>query len=231
MKLSQLVGKKVFSLYDAKFIGTIFSVTFSTSYEKIKGIYFFDEEDNEFYIDAKNIYNIGEIVVIKNSSKFTSLFPTNLPISIIGKNAITTDGEIMTIVDCMFDEKYNISSFITEKEKTMNPKTIKLVSSCVVCSEISIKKFKPKTSNKVTIPLEKLKVNILKMDDDNILKESWKPQKITISSDSLVGKRLIKDVIGKNNELILKKEQVLTTKAIELAKQHEKLNELFYSVY
>ena len=57
------------------------------------------------------------------------------------------------------------------------------------------------------------------------------PTKITVNSDVLIGKRLSKDIIGKNNELILKQNQILTSKLVLLAKQHDKLNELFYSVY
>lgn len=57
------------------------------------------------------------------------------------------------------------------------------------------------------------------------------PSKITVNSDILIGKKLSRDIVGKNNELILKQNQILTAKQVILAKQHDKLNELFFSVY
>ena len=71
----------------------------------------------------------------------------------------------------------------------------------------------------------------MKVQEPTIDTKKLMPTKITVNSDVLIGKRLSKDIIGKNNELILKQNQVLTSKLVLLAKQHDKLNELFYSVY
>ena len=95
---------------------------------------------------------------------------------------------------------------------------------------VNIASFRPKVSHKNNT-LENLTVKIMEIPKIEQPKQKLMPTKITVNSDILIGKRLQKDIIGKNNELIIKQNQVLTTKHILIAKQHDKLNELFYSVY
>ena len=91
--------------------------------------------------------------------------------------------------------------------------------------------FKPKKTKQNEEMLNNLTVSIMKMDDVKSSPITLMPPKITVNSDILLGKRLAKDILGKNNELILKQNQIITPKQVIIAKQHEKLNELFYSVY
>ena len=56
MKLSNLIGKQVFCVYDANILGTIHDVAFDDKYTKILGIYFFDQEENEYFLKSKNIF-------------------------------------------------------------------------------------------------------------------------------------------------------------------------------
>ena len=223
MKLSELIGKQVFVVYNANFLGTVHDVAFDEKYTKILGLYFFDQEENEYYLKKQNIFSINDYVCIRNTSKIANDFLLDKP----GKNVVGIDGkDYGTLCDMDFDEKYNIVHFITNKEE-IEPKLVLSISNCILIGNAKLSSFKPKSQNQVEI-LKNLNVNIMKMQEpEKILM----PTKITVNSDILIGKRLSKDIIGKNNELILKQNQVITSKQILIAKQHDKLNELYYSVY
>lgn len=227
MKLSNIIGKQVFDIYNSKIWGTINEAVFDERFKKILGFYFFDEEENEYYIKTQNIYSVLDFVTIKNSTKISNDYMLNKPLSPLGKKIIGTDGKDYGVLNNLeLDDKYNILEFVSNKECIKIDKIIS-VSSCIVVGEINLCKFKPK--NKKTF-LNDLTISVMKMDEPET-NFKLMPSKITVNSDILIGKKLSKDIIGKNNELILKQNQTITPKQVILAKQHEKLNELFYSVY
>ena len=53
MKLSEIIGKQVFDIYNANIIGTIHDASFDEKYKKVLGFYFFDQDENEFYFILK----------------------------------------------------------------------------------------------------------------------------------------------------------------------------------
>ena len=230
MKLSNIIGKQVFAVYDANILGTINDVAFNNTYTKILGFYFFDQEENEYYLKTQNIYAISDFVVIKNSGKISNEFLLNKPLSPLSKQMVSTTGENYgNLLDMEIDEKYNITSLISGTNKVVDPcKVLTIANSIVVGNNIKICSFRAKqTKNKQILP--NLNVSIMKIEPPT--NQKLMPTKITVNSDIFIGKKLSKIIIGKNNELILKQNQVLTAKQVILAKQHDKLNELFYSVY
>ena len=230
MKLSSIIGKQVFVVYDAMLLGTIHDVAFNNNYTKILGFYFFDQEENEYYLKTKNIYSINDFVVIKNTNNISNEFLLNKPLSPLGKQMVSTKGENYGILlDMQIDDKFNIENFESNTNKTVCPTEIVTISNNIVLGKnIKLSSFKPKKlKNNGVLP--NLSVSILKIEPE--ASQKLMPSKITVNSDILIGKKLSKNIIGKNNELILKQNQVLTAKQVILAKQHDKLNELFYSVY
>ena len=232
MKLSNLIGKQVFCVYDASLLGTVNDVVFDEKYKKILGIYFFDQDENEFYIKRQNIYSILDFVTIKNTSKISLDIVLDKPLSPLGKLIVGTNGENFgNISDVEFDENFDVCMFETNMQKQVLPSSIILISKNFVMGDnVHIASFRPKVMHKNNT-LENLTVKIMELPKIEQQKQKLMPTKITVNSDILIGKRLQKDIIGKNNELIIKQNQVLTTKHILIAKQHDKLNELFYSVY
>lgn len=232
MKLSNLIGKQVFCVYDASLLGTVNDVVFDEKYKKILGIYFFDQDENEFYIKRQNIYSILDFVTIKNTSKISLDIVLDKPLSPLGKLIVGTNGENYgNISDIEFDENFDVCMFETNMNKQVLPSSIIFISKNFVVGEnVNIASFRPKVFHKNNT-LENLTVKIMEIPKIEQPKQKLMPTKITVNSDILIGKRLQKDIIGKNNELIIKQNQVLTTKHILIAKQHDKLNELFYSVY
>lgn len=231
MKLSDIIGKQVFDIYDAKFLGTIHDANFDEKYNKVMGFYFFDQEENEFYIKRQNIYSLSDLVTIKNSTKISSNFVLDKPLSPLGKIMVGVDGkDYGNLNDIELDENYNIVKFISTKDQLLPSEIMFISSSIVVGENVKMQSFRPKQPKNQEI-LNNLTVSVMKMEDDIDNKLKLMPSKITVNSDVLLGKKLSKDIIGKNNELILKQNQLITPKQVVIAKQHDKLNELFYSVY
>ncbi len=232
MKLSEIIGKQVFDIYNANIIGTIHDACFDEKYKKVLGFYFFDQDENEFYLKNSNIYSYSDYITVRNSSKVSSDFSLVNPLSPIGKNVVAVSGkDYGTLSDVEFDGKYNITNFITNI-KSFSPTEILQISSNMVINDEKVKlnSFKPKTV-KSAINLDNLTVTMMRLPDEDTQVQKLMPKKLTVNSDILIGKKLTKDIIGKNNELILKQNQTITAKQLIVAKQHDKLNELFYSVY
>ena len=232
MKLSNLIGKQVFCVYDANIVGTIHDVVFDEKYKKILGIYFFDQDENEFYIKKQNIFAISDFVTIKNTNSISTNIVLDKPLSPLGKLIVGTNGENFgNITDIEIDDNFSVTNFETNQNKQVLPTQVIFAMKNFVCGENAhIASFRPKT-HKIQNSLQNLTVKIMEIPKIEEQKQRLMPTKITVNSDILLGKRLSKDIIGKNNEMILKQNQVLSAKHILIAKQHDKLNELFYSVY
>lgn len=230
MKLSNIIGKQVFVVYDATFLGTVNDVAFDNKYTKILGLYFFDQEENEYFVKTQNIFAMDDFVIIKNTNKISNEFLLNKPLSPLGKNIVNHNGkDYGQLSDLEIDEKFNITNFISNNNNSFTPKEIIIISKNIVIGDLKLCNFKPRNNNKQFLSLENLTINVMKLPENNLQK--LMPSKITVNSDVLIGKKLSKDIYGKNNELILKQNQIITPKQVVSAKQHDKLNELFYSVY
>ncbi len=232
MKLSEIIGKQVFVIYDAKFLGTVHDVAFDDKYKKVLGFYFFDQDENEYYLKTQNIFGLNDYITIKNASKITNNFLLDKPLSPLGKQVVGINGQDYDFLsDIEIDDNYMVKFFITNKQKFSMDKIMHISHSIIVAENAKMQNFKPKKSKQNEELLNNLTVSIMKMEDVKSPQVSLMPPKITVNSDILLGKRLTKDIVGKNNELILKQNQTITPKQVMIAKQHEKLNELFYSVY
>ena len=233
MNLSEIIGKQIFDIYDANFLGTIHEANFDKFHTKVLGFYFFNQDENEFYLKKQNIYSIGDFVTIKNSSKISETFEIFNPLLPFGKRVVSLEGnDLGNLCDIELNEKFEITNFCTQKQK-INPKDVMQITNNIVVGNKKINMFASKNKNSKVANLNNINVTLLKISDTDEQKSTTKlmPSKITVNSDVLLGKKLSKDIIGKNNELILKQNQVLTPKLVLVAKQHDKLNELFYSVY
>ncbi len=232
MKLSEIIGKQVFVIYDAKFLGTVHDVAFDDKYKKVLGFYFFDQDENEYYLKTQNIFGLNDYITIKNTSKITNNFLLDKPLSPLGKQVVGINGANYDFLsDIEIDENYNVKFFVTNKQKFSIDQIMHISHSILVGENVKMQNFKPKKSKQDEKILNNLTVSIMKMEELSASPITLMPPKITVNSDILLGKHLTKDIVGKNNELILKQNQIITPKQIMIAKQHEKLNELFYSVY
>ena len=72
MKFSELIGKKVISLYDKSIVGVVISANFNSAKSKVTSLIVEDSSDNgmfdELCLDVKSIYSSNfDAIVIKNN--------------------------------------------------------------------------------------------------------------------------------------------------------------------
>ena len=255
MKLSSIISKKVLNIYSAKIVGTICDALFEKG--RVAYLKGFDENEEEFVIDTKRLYKVSEnVVLIKNSLATTNHtnFAENFFVSILGKEAFSTEGYDAGIVDEIeIDEHFFIKSLHTSKCE-IKSEEILLVDGVVVFTKKNEKrtKFKPKMPQKAK---NEQKVNILDINIDNVKKvetlntapkieisqmeinnnpnkyvmgTNQIPQKIVgLGSGSfLQGRKATKTIFGFNNEVLIKEGALVTTKVINTCTSHGKLMEL-----
>ena len=220
MKLTDFFGKKIYSLYEGEVVGTIYGATFNKNYSKIKAFKLFDEDENEFELMLKDVYAMSENVIIANRSKFTpSLF---LETPLMQKLVLDKDAKTLgKIIDIEITPNGEILSFLT-KQQRLAPKNLYIRNDFIYHStdKISINKLRPKNKSLINTDI---KVKILYQNNENIA-----PTKLIFNPINLIGKRVKQDLLGINNEIIIKANQPITEKTISDATLHNRLNQLFY---
>ena len=227
MKLSNMYGKKIFALYEGEIIGTIADSIFNSDYNKIYAFKIFDNEENEFELRLCDIKCFSDCVVITNKNKLNSYVDTCKK-SLFFKDVISEFAEFLgKIVDAEIDETGNVINFFTESNVVLNPKNIYVRKDFIFYSEskISISNYRPKKAR--TNILENIQVKILNFESTaknyNIF-----PSKIKFNTDTILGKIAKQNLIGLNNEVIIKANQIITERTIEDATRHNRLNQLYF---
>ena len=59
-------------------------------------------------------------------------------------------------------------------------------------------------------------------------KENFVPKRVQYNPETIIGKVAKNDLIGINNEIIIKANQVITEKIIKDATKHNRLNQLYF---
>ena len=231
MNITQIIGKQIYSIFEGQNIGTISQVLLDKTNTKLKGIKFFDNEENEYFVCYKDIFAISDNVLIKNNSKCEEVLDSQYQNTTLFKNAISEKGENLgKIIDAEIDENGKISHFLTDTNNKLLPNKILLAGGFVlVCNSAGTKlcDFRPK---KVKIlgeaPKSNIKVKILQMEPRPQNLDT--PKRVTFNPQSLIGKRAKSTLFGQNNEVIVKADQIITDKIIFDAKRHSRLNQLYF---
>lgn len=233
MKLSNLIGKQIYSIYETQEVGTTSQALFNASYTKVLGFYFFDNEEEEHYIKYNNIYAFGDVFAIKNILQIASEFPIDEMPSPLNKKIIDLGGNFLgNLSDLNIDEKGNIVSYISSLGKEISISDICANKDFILCGEnIKLASFRPREKREPkTESLQNIKVSIMRMEEP-MPKIQYMPPKITVLPESFIGKVVKEDLFGQNNELLLKKNQNITQKALELIKKHNRVNQLYHICY
>lgn len=230
MKLSNLIGKQIYSLYETASIGTTCQAVYNKNHTKLLGFYFFDETEEEHYVKFSNIFGISDNLTIKNFNQISEHFPDQDMPSPFGKQIIDETGKSFgNLCDFELDEKGTITHYITTSNNVIPTQNILANNDYILFStNIKLGNFKPKEKKVNAQSLDNIKVKILKIEEPSQQNAYYMPPKITISSQAFIGKTAKEDIFGKNNELLLKKNQSITPKTLEKIKQHNKINQLYY---
>lgn len=232
--LSNLISKQVVSIEDSVCVGYILNVVIDADSFVIDGFLVADDESEKVnFLDYKNIFAINDFVVIKNLDMLS--FGENVePNNPIGKIVLSERGEIIgKVKDVVFDGK-KIVKILTDKCE-INSKNIANFEGEFLFFNLKKKKKKikinfPKINNTPNINVKIQFENTKNINKQQESKNSFQlPFKVKPSIDGLLGKIAANDVFGKNNEIIARKNEIITQKIIKNAKKHAVENILFFN--
>ena len=246
-KLSSIISKPIFSLFEGMWLGTITDVCLNAG--KIKGFFVLhSDEENISFISKKDIYKIGEgAIFVKNVSKLS--FAICEKLNLINKKAITIEGvDLGNINEVFFDEKFYVLSVQTNfgvllpYEKIVNIGEDSVIFSLLE-NKIKISSFKPK-SNLFKKEVPDIKVSIMEETQPKIFtselisigevksetilgnKSVTIPKKIMQNPNFLIGRTASNSIRTESGEVIIKEGQTITEKTISRAKIYNKIFEL-----
>lgn len=236
-KISNIISMPIISIYESQYCGIVYNVLIDYKYKKIKYISILNENDNIPRIIAiDNLYKIGnDCIFIKNQENLSlqinyeeELKKYYNPINLI---AYDFSGKYLGVVnDATFNSKNRIDEFIINNKSYKINEILNVGNSAIIVNnnKIDLKKFKPK--EKVIKPTINLNEKVIALSPIINNKESSfdesKGNKIITDFRFLTGRKLNKDVIAINGEIIAKSGSCITKEIINKASFYGKLVEI-----
>ena len=210
------ISKIVVSKNDGRRIGYVLDIAVNLKNFNFDGYYVVDEESEaEFFLPISAVLAISDqFVVIEDVSKLEFSGMRN---SLLGKTIIDDSGNDYGVVREILFLKNKVQKFVTSKCEIL-PKNIQSVGADFIFVTFSKKR---KSHAKEVFK---------RVEPEIVVSIQSKPEKINLSNEFYVGKAVKQDVFGYNNERIIAKGETITKHAVEKAKKHNKLNELFFAI-
>ena len=219
LKASTILGMQVISLFEGQVEGYVKNLIFSKDYKKLKTLIICNDkfEDKQFTLKTNDIFKINDVIFIKNQTFIVSSTneQDNSPINL---NAFQADGKSLgSLNDVILDDKFNVIKFITNLNEVSNS-IAKINNNLIIFNtdEILLKLylFKPK---------QKLRVINNSSTKTVILNN-------TLNYNFLLGRKVTKDILSFNNEMLIKNGTTVTERTVQIAKQNGKLRELALNI-
>lgn len=232
-KVSNIISMPVLSIYESEYCGIVYNVLIDYKSKKIKYISILNENDNiPRIINIEYLYKIGnECIFIKNKENLSleinheeELKKYYNPINLI---AYDLDGKNLGIVnDAIFNNKNKINEFIINNKIYKIEEILNIGESAILVynKKIDIKKFQPK--QEIEIPLKNEKIVTITNSPNKINQEDNINNKIITDFRFLLGRRLNKDIIALNGEIITRSGTIITKEIINKASYYGKLVEI-----
>lgn len=251
MKFSELIGKKVVSLYDKCVSGVTIGAIFNQNFSKVKYLVVEDNREDamfdELYLDVKNLYSAsGDVIVIKNNFALVSVKQID-DASPIGLEVFTTLGASYgKVTDLILDEKFSVVNFVTS-EKEIKFDCVAGVSAGVMIvqdekqdKKIDLSKFKHKTQHIVSdVAKDKILQAVIlpiynaedeKEDNVERVKKVQLVEQKMANSNHLLGRVATQNIIASNGEVVCRAGAIVTNDVIMRATSYSKLRELSFYV-
>ena len=227
---SRFISLKVLDLQNRQEVGYVLDICFDDSLKKLVGFIVADEEsERENFLPIKDVKVFGQDCLFIDDAFSTQLsydMPSNNP---IGKMVYDDKG-------CLLGKVKEVS--IDKTGGRLQLESCELPSSRICCNgnnylvfgkkirKNNIKSAKFNTSNvdlpKVEVQSVASAINAKIGGRTQGRVES--PSKITLTPTALLNKMAAEDIYGLNNEIIIKKGQIINQKILEKAKKHGKIN-------
>ncbi len=225
-KISNYISKKVITLDEGEYAGFVLNVIFDEDLNKLIGFIVVDEEsDNVFTFKKEEVRAVGEDCIIISSAKKLQIFLEEDGNSPVGKQVYDTSGFLLgRVVDVVIDG-LQVRRIITTKCEFFRRNIRKLGKNYIIFGNKERKKNKKETK-------------LFKIEDENMPKvyiqkvgtmpSQSQPYRLLANQNSILGRTMINDLYGYNNEIIAKKYDIINQNIINRAKMHNKLNFLIY---
>lgn len=251
--VTEIISKPVINLYNGKLEGTVKNICFDEKLKKATDLILFEDEDGEeCVLSISKVYKIGRnAITIKNSEGLLpSLFATKINYNNqINNEVYNLEGDKLGVVsDIVLGNNYKIEKIIVENQEYTPSSVISFGENNLIINSSGAKyskdSYKPKVMPKPKqLDLVKILPKVPEIIDDKIPKiefdnidikpkqnykisENPLPQRMITSQNYLLGRKLAKTIYGANNEIIAKKDCLITEKILLAAKSHNKLVEL-----
>ncbi len=230
--VSNIISSFVVSVYNGQIEGVVSNILFD---EKKHAKYLIiSQNDEQFWVlDTANIYKLGDgAVIIKNSDCLNLMKNMELKIkncfSPINSIIVSVTGNFLGYVtDIELDHKFNILNFKTSNEKTVGLCEILNTSdSVIITNNNQVKKpklssFKPKTKIE----------NLQQKKDDRVVNtltnlDTILPNRTVTNYNFLINRKVSKNITNFNGEIIIKENQIINSKVLDIARINGKIREL-----
>lgn len=228
-KVSNIISSYVVSVYNGQIEGIVNNILFSNK-KQAKYLVISQNDEQFLVLETKDIYKTGEgAVIVKNSDVLSLMESSELKMkecfSPINSIVVSIDGNyIGHVSDIELDNKYNIKNFIVDGQVFDLNKVINISESAIIINTLDIKtslsKFKSKT--KIVMGNERItNQTVSVMSNQTIL-----PNRTMLNYNFLIGRKVSKDILNFNGEIIIKENQTVNSKVLDIARINGKLREL-----
>lgn len=228
-KVSNIISSYVVSVYNGQIEGIVNNILFNNK-KQAKYLVISQNDEQFLVLETKDIYKTGEgAVIVKNSDVLSLMESSELKMkecfSPINSIVVSIDGNyIGHVSDIELDNKYNIKNFIVDGQVFELNKVINISESAIIINTLDIKtslsKFKSKT--KIIMGNERItNQTVSVMSNQTIL-----PNRTMLNYNFLIGRKVSKDILNFNGEIIIKENQTVNSKVLDIARINGKLREL-----
>ena len=229
-KASDFIAKSIFTL-DGSYQGYILNNIFDKDFNKLIGFKVVDDNDEtEKFLPIENIRLFGkDCIFAKTLTENFDFVQHNSP---MGKQVFDEKGNSLGQVSEIFLIGRRIKSVKVHENEILASKIHFIGKNCIILNKKTQKNIFSNIRSELTGNEPKIEIqtnnagfNYAKIGQKiNPPISISSPKKIILNPPSIVGKIASEDIFGLNNELIIKKGQIISQQKIDVAKKHGKLN-------
>lgn len=213
------ISKKVISLNEGNLIGFILDICFDDKLKNFLGYIICDEETGEeLFLSRDRVVAENNECVFINSAEDSEInfSPSFNP---IGKNVYDKKGVNLGRVKSVVVRGKVVDKLITEIAE-IKQKYIYANGNFIIFSQKKAKKSNNFKKNEKINNFPKIEI---------MTSKPQLPTRLILSPEQILNRIATKDVFGLNNELIIKKGDVITQNKLEKAKKHNKISFLLFN--
>ena len=222
-KFIEHIGKRVISLDEARELGYILDLSFDDKLNFIGYVVIDGETENEVFLPLAKVQSAGENIIVESAASLQPLLLENNNPRF--KEVVSTDGvSLGRVTDVKLVGK-KIDTLITEKGELKSKHILCQSKNIIIFTKIKKNNKKNEKNSQKILNLPKIEI----MNIANDATEQTFPTRVSLSPKMILNKKATQDILGLNNELIIKKDEIITQKSIEKAKKHNKINYLIFN--